>query len=393
MPTDATLEFLDRLKDESKWSIDRGVPVFAPHKRAVRDKDGKLIRTIEVTANDLSLIVENVHRLRREDGVVPRITIGHTDPKKPETEQPPVCGYEVNYRLGTFGDQQKPCILCDHYYYPDQADEARRHPHRSAEYYHDRRLIRGVALCTQDPWLELGMVAYQSADGPCYRYSVTADQPDDDGLQGEELDRAEKYMCHYQKKHPWVGHAMQQYSTFASDTNMATPATPTTPAAPTMPKPEGVDALEQYRMQNDQLRIDYQRLQGDIQSLRDELGNERKGRDKSECERMIVQLEAEYYQLDRATEVAVLVSVPTDKRGERLDYIRKHYKQHHPLTAPVPYAQGGTVPVIEGGDAVASEDGELLVTNAEQQQKCLRYMRDKGCTWDAAKEAVIGGKE
>ena len=156
---DATIEFLRRLDDDKNWVIVRNVPIFRPHVR--KDKDGKV--KYKVTDDDMHDISRVAKNREKQSGVVGTITLGHklVDPQASEQRQPRVVGYLRHYRDGTFGPQKVPCVLVDLYYKPEDWDEARKYPYRSAEYYPLRKEITGVALLIRDPELDLGMVAYE----------------------------------------------------------------------------------------------------------------------------------------------------------------------------------------------------------------------------------------
>lgn len=165
---DATADFAQTLNDPTRWVIKPGVPVFKPHQRV----DPATGQTIAVDVAKLYRIAANMQRLERVGGVPVRMTLGHTEPGKPETEQPPVGGYYRNARVAMFGPGQEPAIVVDEWLDPQYAPLRKNYPYRSAEYYDDTEQITGVALLTRDPYLDLGVVAYsKSLPGPV-RYSA-----------------------------------------------------------------------------------------------------------------------------------------------------------------------------------------------------------------------------
>lgn len=165
---DATAEFYRQLSDPTKWVVKPGVPLFKPHVR----NDPASGQTIQVDLPKLYRIAANMQRMERAGGVPVRMTLGHTEPGKPETEQPPVGGYYRNPRVQQFGPNGEPAIVADEWLDPQYATVRKNFPYRSAEYYDDTEQITGVALLTRDPYLDLGVVAYsRSAPGPV-RYSA-----------------------------------------------------------------------------------------------------------------------------------------------------------------------------------------------------------------------------
>lgn len=169
---DATAEFQQRLNDPQRWVIKRGVPLFKAHERT----DPATGQLIKVDLPKLYRIASNMQRLERRDGVPVRTTLGHTEPEKPETQQPPVAAYYKNARVQPFGPKGEAAIVADEWLDPQYAPVRKNYPYRSAEYYDDAEQITGVALLTRDPYLDLGVVAYERGDSlVCY----TADSKPD----------------------------------------------------------------------------------------------------------------------------------------------------------------------------------------------------------------------
>jgi hypothetical protein len=166
---DATADFVSTLNDPRRWLVKKGVPVFKAHTRV----DPATKQTIRVDLAKLYRIADNMQRMERLGGVPARGTLGHTEPTRPETDQPPVAVWYRNARVGAFGPAGEPAVVCDEWLDPRYAAVRRNYPYRSAEYYDDTEQITGVALLTRDPYLDLGVVAY-TADlpGPT-RYSRT----------------------------------------------------------------------------------------------------------------------------------------------------------------------------------------------------------------------------
>lgn len=199
--TDPTKQFLARLADESQWSVRRGVPVFEPHTRTVAGPDGKP-RELEVTAADMPAIAAECRRLEQEKGVVGLLTDRHTirwDAQKGQMVPVPEArtyGYQLNYRVGVYGPNNTPCVLADWHLYPDVAAEVDRRPHRSVEYQHGARLIRGTAIMVNAPFLDMGMVAFTGRD-ETYLYAMGASAmplptPDDKNANNVPDDKEKK---------------------------------------------------------------------------------------------------------------------------------------------------------------------------------------------------------
>lgn len=152
---DATQDFQQALSDPTRWVIKPGVPIFKAHQR----KDPNTGQLIDVDLPKLYRIAHNITHMERQ-GVPIRMTLGHTEPGKPEVQQPPVGGYYRNARVQPFGPKGEPAVVVDEWLDPQYAQVRKNFPYRSAEYYDDAEQITGVALLTRDPFLDLGVVAY-----------------------------------------------------------------------------------------------------------------------------------------------------------------------------------------------------------------------------------------
>jgi len=152
------------MEDPSRWIRKVGVPIFKAHER----KDPATGQLIKVDLPKLYRIAANMQRLEREGGVPIRMTLGHTEPNKSEPEQPPVGGYYKNARVQPFGPKGEPAVVVDEWLDPQYAPVRKNFPYRSAEYYDDAEQITGVALLTRDPFLDLGVVAYERGDPTMY---------------------------------------------------------------------------------------------------------------------------------------------------------------------------------------------------------------------------------
>lgn len=162
MSLDATEDFARQLNDPARWAIKHSVPIFKAHRRV----DPNTGREIVVDVPKLYRIAENLQRMERQGGVPIRMTLGHTEPGKPETQQPPVAGYYRNARVAQFGPKGEPAVVVDEWLDPQYRGNRKNFPYRSSEYYDDTEQITGVALLTRDPYLDLGVVAYEGVTMP-----------------------------------------------------------------------------------------------------------------------------------------------------------------------------------------------------------------------------------
>jgi hypothetical protein len=214
--------FLKQLSDPSMYKRIEGVPVFRPHQRtlpAFKGKDGREWpeEKISVTPKDLAAIAA------RTNAAGPQVmTEGHRnlDPTFPEANQPRKVGWETNHRAGQYvfdpAKGPEPCILADLCYDAKLYDECGpdRFPFRSADYDFREGKISGLAVLIRRPFLELGMIPYQSYNNRIAQYADDVPTPaptpapaapgatDTDDWTPEEEKQYQK-MCRYMaKKHP-----------------------------------------------------------------------------------------------------------------------------------------------------------------------------------------------
>lgn len=322
---DATMDFLETLGDESKWVIDRGVPIFKPHKRT----DPKTGETLyEVTAEDMPIIAANMASLQQV-GVFPRITPGHVLPQNTETQQPALYGVGVNPRAGTFGPKNEPCVLVDRYLFPKHADAAKNFPFRSVEYYHGAKVIRGIALLIREPYLDMGMVTtYAAKHGAFYSYEAepkvepNEPKPGEGTPTPEEEKAIEGHMSKYKK---WM---CQKYGLAEAQ-------------KPGEGKPG--DMPEAIKLQLDCAAQMYSQSQANVVQLTTEFKKLRDERDAEKCKRLIGELVAEGYQLDPKEEELALLSLDDAGRTKAVERIQKNYRKadRPPLgNTMIPYAKG-----------------------------------------------------
>lgn len=208
--TDPTLRILATLDDPDRYTRERGVPVFVPHKRSdpvldddgepVLDDDGNPVENeIEVTIEDLEEIAESINHKVEEYGTPVRITRGHVvlprkgEPAPSEDKQPPIWGWGKNARVGTWGPKKKVGLLIDQYIRNEHHEEAMGYPFRSGEYYPSTNEITGVALLRRDPELDMGLVTYARRGTPEQgKPEVTMPNPEDDFLDDVD-DGQEQY--------------------------------------------------------------------------------------------------------------------------------------------------------------------------------------------------------
>ncbi len=159
---DPTLDFMAGLDDPDKYVRVQNAPIFIPHERDAKDKDGNPIKIV-ITEQDLAPIANQINERETSYGVPPILTIGHrrqADPNFPEHLQPPIVGCVREAHVGYFGPQQKPAVLATLYYKKDAWEEAKEFPFRSVDFYPGSNKVTGVALLKRDPFLPMGVISY-----------------------------------------------------------------------------------------------------------------------------------------------------------------------------------------------------------------------------------------
>lgn len=374
---DPTIAFLRTLKDEKRWAVRKNVPIFVPHKRG----------EVEVTAADLPRIVAEMKALERNAGVVGRVSDRHTIEPNPNGEgmrpvypPPVVYGFQVNPRVGTFGPKNTPCILVDWHLYPEHAAKCDRMPYRSVEYQHTRKLIRGVAVLVNDPYLDMGMVAFENAER-LYLYSYGGDMNDDDKKKPDAtaneapawtpeeekmFEKCRMYMCKkYGMDESWPAAKKEEATEQGKEATAEPPA-----------KKEETAAMQQVNNQIAAYQTELAATKARVAGLEAE-------RDLERCAALMSQL-ANYSLSDaeRTKELTKLQKLPHAERADRIEELKAIYAAREVPT--------GTLAVYSG----AAEPGSKQVTEGAAAapwyfEPAMQYMREQtgrgiSCTYDMA---------
>lgn len=398
---DPTLRIFDQLRDESRWEIARGVPIFVAHTAV---KGGRMV---SVGEPELRKVVENYQRLMKSR-VVPRMIDGHTVPGAPQKQQPDTAGYALNYRLGTF--EGLPAVFADLYYRKDRWSQFKEYPFRSVEYYRDRNggECPAIALLKTDPELDMGMtvhgrqgVSYTVGERP-FHYQAegppmtppggppaapppaaappmpaapppppappppgdpTQTMPDAADLNPEEAKMADRFWRYFRAKYQ------------ADCGPSAGPAMPPTPM-PSAPAPAGGPAPmgramtpDQYARENASLKEENERLKRDNRMAAYE-------RDL----RHMQTADGGGYILDLAAELADAADMTPEQFEKHKGRIARNYSRD-PAALPAVPVLGGTPPSGPlGPDQITERHSDLA----------LQYMRQHGCEWETAIEKTRG---
>lgn len=360
--SDPTLEFLERLKDESLWEIRRNIPIFEPHQRL--DKDGAVL--FEVTEADLPEIASAIRAMRDSQGVVPVITEGHRSPGLAEKDMPAELGFIPEVRVGTYGPDKRPAVLGDHYFRKDRWDRAREYRFRSAEYYPRSKRISGVALLKRDPMLNMGMVAL-STNEPCYHYSLESYSMDTPGTPPA----APAAPAAPQAKPVLESDPVWQWVKQMHAKATAPPAAPAAPAAaPVAPAHASSEAEA----------IHYAKLEAEMAAIRADNERIRYDYAKEQAKHEVWKLTTigGYKIPNPDAEIERLAKLDATQRQERINEIKTCY-QRSPVGLPeVPVYSGH----VEGG-------GPDDVKAAETHERAMEYMRaHPGMSYEAAEHHV-----
>lgn len=133
--------------------------------------------TIRVGPEELRQIADAANARSVETGDAVPLCLGHTRDNAPETEQPPVVGFAVDWLVEPFFDTGRRAVSADLLVYEDQLETVRGYPRRSVELWPgDAFEVDPVALLsssTPERWL--GLLRY-SRPGRPVRYELTPPQ-------------------------------------------------------------------------------------------------------------------------------------------------------------------------------------------------------------------------
>ena len=124
-------------------------------------------------------------------------------------------------------------------------------------------------------------------------------------------------------------------------------------------------------MARDEANLRFSRQQAEIDNLKLKYA-------RAECERTVIQLQAEGFELDRAKEVEAMARMTDAARQGHADHIRKYYRQ-----APVSTGFDPTDVALASARRGAGTPKEHVDDEASLE-KALKYQRQKGCTWEEA---------
>lgn len=385
------------------------VPVFDEHTQYdmrphVRDKDGIAVKNPNhgkvVQKYDrarLETIVTNCNERISKSGDLSPFGPGHTIPgaSVKETDQPPVYGYAAEYRYGQFGNG-KQGILSNFYVRKEHEDALMKKdggfPRRSIELVppaatsDGKEFIDWIACLRRSPARDVGILTYAREapwedprnqpvfaesgtplDG-CYspdgklRYSMeTLTMP-------EPVFTAEQQTALVDAILPTL---IQRFQA-ATAPEKKPPVEEKKPEGTPPVGPPPVDDKERMKGESDAIR--YARLEQEVKELKEREQTAILRFQRAECERQVIQLEGESYELDRASEVEHMMKLDDAGRTAHIERIKRFYRQ-----APVGDKSWLDVSGPAPGDDIY---GGLP---KDRFQKVTRYMREHpGTQWNDA---------
>lgn len=425
---DPTMDLIDSLNraDPGEWGrIIYGAPIFCEHS-GYEVTDGKEKRLVVVPAGEeppegakllysvdekrLELITKEIARNYAE-GTPIKLFIGHSDPKKPQEQNPPLAGFGRGARMGTFGPQKRKAILTDAFFKPGFENAATEYPERSPEFVLRTNGITGVALLKTDPRLKMGMLAYSADREGIIYYGVgfmadeIVDNADDekkppmpapkpgekrpakageeeadevDANEGEkspavkpspfqphEIAFADRLMAHLEQNHPAIKHLCGEHKKHVeTQAAMAAPKQPTAPTAPGTPpetpkkKPDAPERIDMSQTAEERINYAEERIA--------KLEEENAILYATEA---ITTLEREGIQFkNRDKEITKLVKMKTaEERQEYISDIRLNYAR----TERSPAQRGGFLPLdtghVEGGtEGIIEPSAADVISYAEE---------------------------
>lgn len=104
-------------------------------------------------------------------------------------------------------------------------------------------------------------------------------------------------------------------------------AAPAAPSGSNTFPPATEKDKEPERMQKDSDAIRYSRLEAEVQALREQAAQSARQAATADCERLVTQLEAEGFELDRVAEVTDMVGMTPEGRTAHVARVRRYYRQ------------------------------------------------------------------
>lgn len=402
--------------DRNAWDVTADVAVFDEH--ADRDKGGKVVR--KFTREDLEEIARRTNA-RDARGQPCPLTLGHTRDEAPEPEQPEIVGYARNFRVRYDDRLGRHTIRADYYLRKDRASEARGYPRTSVELWPTDKFFDPIALIRRTPRRDLGQWTYgrsRGATAPPIRYAMgeapvadrytpkrfendddvdrdgpparkdPTDAPDaaDDGKGDDDFHaRCDKYVKmrypHLDKIHEEYA---KKYAAAPGDGN-ALPD-PDKDGLDVDPRDEERGAEKMSRNGNGKSRVRdddplrAQKLEVERRKLQQRVVALEKRNRLTERRSTLEKYERNGILLDVEQELADYGDAPDEAWKKHCVRIVNRYEKD---------PTAGRMVKLEAGDGVPDFGEEM---NEAQLDRALKFMRERGCTWNEAYDHARGSK-
>lgn len=385
------------------WFTVSGVPIMDEHVRSLKDgkqivMDRKQLETMAkvnqeryLDTGDESPVVADFEYRR-----------GHTRGKGDSLPNPEVVGFAKNWRVVDGFGKLKPraALVCDMRFEEKDREKLRKFPRRSVEWFPSDNIIDPISLLgAEAPVRSLGLMQF-SRDDERLCYSM------DDAMLTQEPDAGIPNLDGIIQAvmNAFANSPMGQYiaGKMQAEEPQEDPATPDptpepepAPAPDVQPEPPKEEEPEQMSrtrkdVELDDLKVRFSRMENELSEYKDRAVKAEKSARRAVRERTLTQLGAEGYKFSRADELTHVEDM-TDKQFEKhVERIRQNYKKAPVAPLPVMYGRNGEE-IADGGDG--RMDTGPVQFSREDGQKALDLVREKGISFDEAREQIIAAKK
>ena len=435
---DPTLESYQKLFDPAEYGVIPSVPVYKEHVRKLANG-----HELKITKKELERIAALKNAKEKTTLSLAPLGPGHTKDDAPEEAQPPVWGYQRNWRVVYDRRQGKWVLLTDWYIkrrihradgkIVDGVAYAKTFPRRSVEIWPDDLDIDWTALLRVTPELDMGQIDYsagpgvvryqRSRSGKKFRYHEESSMADDtqdptvpptdavpatdEPLDEDHAEAAEKYAKHvFGMPHHHVRKLMhhlhrirygKDYPEGADDDGDAddAPAIDEQPQEPVQYAAgpgvgSATDAFtpelvgkEKERMQKAQADIQKSRYQRELDEMKQQLATERNARLAMEKRERIARYERDLSQLlaeGYSFDLAEEVAEVSDFDQAKFDKHKSRIKTRY-QKAPV------AMPGVPGLDSAPTNGRQ---PTQQQMKDAVRLATRKNVDFDDALKEIMG---
>jgi hypothetical protein len=362
---------------------------FITVKRPIFDEHDQLENEEwKTTPEVLSRIIDRFKERAADTGDYPVVTDGHT-PDDPDKRQPDVLGFATDFSLGRIGKvKPRKAIIAEMKIYRDKAARLKTLPRCSVELWPDmvadpvvlhpdKHPIDTIALLgAERPARDLGLMYSKIANGK-HRYSHTfPDLDEKDTMTPDEIKRLvidciSEWETSRKAKEAEAcqtdAQPMEYEEDKAGDLEEMPEEKEVVPDGGEVEEDEAVEPAK-LRMQRDQLKRRYAKLEADHKKLAAEVEGMKKKARLSERKADLMQLEGEGFIFDMADEVEYIADLEPKRYSLHLKKIKKNYKQGPVNVAAVPAATPGETTAVRSPADVYAQVGMQTRPTLEASQ-------------------------